>query len=168
MGKRGQMKLSFGMIFSIILIIIFIAFAIYTIGIFLGLQKDAISGKLFNDVQRDVDKVWKSAESLEEFEYFLPRGIDSVCFVDFSYDYGRGIAENLYDDLERISFGEGNFVLYSEGLKPGSDFSSKEIKNIDIEQTTEMDNPLCFRGSSGKVKITLKKDFSESNVTVLK
>ena len=167
MGKRGQMKLSFGMIFSIILIIIFIAFAIYTIGIFLGLQKDAISGKLFNDVQRDVDKVWKSAESLEEFEYFLPRGIDSVCFVDFSSDR-TGIAENIYGDLERISFGEGNFVLYSEGLKPGSDFSSKKIKNINIEQTTEIDNPLCFRGSSGKVKITLKKDFNESLVTVLK
>lgn len=167
MEKKGQMKLSFGMIFSIILIIIFIAFAIYTIGIFLGIQKSASSGKLFNDVQRNVDKVWKSAESLEDFEYFLPRGIDSICFVDFSSEK-RGIAENLYDDLERISFREGNFVLYSEGLKPGSDFSSKEIGNINIEQTTEIDNPLCFQSSSGKVKITLKKDFSESSVTIVK
>ena len=167
MGKRGQMKLSFGMIFSIILIIIFIAFAIYTINIFLGIQKSASSGKLFNDVQRDVDKIWNSEESLREFEYFLPRGVDSVCFVDFSSDK-KGIAENLYNDLERISFREGNFVLYSEGLKSGSDFSSKEIENINIEQTTYIDNPLCFRGSSGKVKITLKKDFNESSVTIVK
>ena len=167
MGKRGQMKLSFGMIFSIILIIIFIAFAIYTINIFLGIQKSATSGKLFNDVQRDVDKVWKSAETLDEFEYFLPRGINSVCFVDFDSD-SNGIAENIYGDLERISFREGNFVLYSEGLKQGSDFSSKEIENIDIEQTTDIDNPLCFQCSSGKVKITLKKDFSESLVTVIR
>jgi len=157
MEKRGQMKLSFGMIFSIILIIIFIAFAIYTINIFLGIQKDASSGKLFNDVQRDVDKIWKSFESLEEFEYILPGGVDSICFIDFSSEK-RGIAENLYDDLERISFGEGNFVLYSEGLKQGSDLISKEIENIDLVKTTEIDNPLCFRESGGKIKITLKKD----------
>ena len=163
------MKLSFGMIFSIILIIIFIAFAIYTINIFLGIQKSATTGKFFNDVQRDVDKVWKSAESLENFEYILPGGIESVCFVDFSSDR-KGIAENLYDDLERISFKEGNFVLYSgEGSEErGSDFSSKEIENLDLEKTTENENPLCFKSSSGKVKITLAKDFSESLVTVVK
>lgn len=167
MEKRGQMKLSFGMIFSIILIIIFIAFAIYAINIFLGIQKNASSGKLFNDIQRDVDKVWNSFESLEGFEYFLPRGIDSVCFVNFDSD-ARGIAENLYDDLERISFREGNFVLYSTGAKPGSDFNSKEIENIDIELTTETENPLCFKELDGKVKITLTKDFGVRLVTILK
>ena len=167
MGKRGQMKLSFGMIFSIILIIIFIAFAIYTINIFLGIQGNATKGKLFNDVQRDVDKILNSEKSLREFLYFLPRVIDSVCFVDFDSD-SNGIAENLYGDLERISFREGNFVLYSEGLKPGSDFISKEIENIDIEQTTEMDNPLCFQSSRGKVKITLKTDFGVKLFTVVK
>jgi len=162
------MKLSFGMIFSIILIIIFIAFAIYTINIFLGIQKSATTGKFFNDVQRDVDKVWKSAESLEDFEYILPGGIESVCFVDFSSDR-IGIAENLYDDLERISFREGNFVLYPTGeIELGSDFGSAEIENLDLEKTTEEENPLCFKGSSGKVKITLTKDFSESLVTVVK
>lgn len=162
------MKLSFGMIFSIILIIIFIGFAIYTINIFLGIQENASAGKIFNDVQRDVDKVWKSAESLKEFEYVLPRGIDSVCFVDF--DSGaKGIAENLYDDLEKISFRVGNFILYPTGeIEPGSDFNSFEIKNIDLGKTTGPNNPFCFKGSNGKIKITFSKDFSESLVTVRK
>ena len=118
-------------------------------------------------MQRDVKKVWKSSGTLEEFEYSLPRGIDSVCFVDFNSDE-MGIAGNLYRDLERISFGEGNFVLYSENLESGSDFSSTEIENIDLEKTTETENPLCFQGSSGKIKITLKIDFGESLVTVVK
>ena len=141
------MKLSFGMIFSIILIIIFVAFAIYTINIFFGISDNANSGKLFNDLQRDVDKVWKSSETLEEFEYSLPRGIDSVCFVDSALEFS-------------------NFVLYSGD--PRSRVNSHTIKNLDIEKTTETENPICFKNSGGKIKITLKKDFSESLVTVVK
>jgi hypothetical protein len=85
--------------------------------------------------------------------------------VDFDSDE-MGIAGNLYRDLERISSGEGNFVLYSGD--PRSRVNSYTIKNLDIEKTTETENPICFKNSGGKIKITLKKDFSESLVTVVK
>ena len=164
------MQLSFGMLFSIMLIIIFIIFAFYTINIFLGTQKDLNFGKLFNDVQRDVDKIWRSTESLKEFEYVIPKEIDRACFIDFGPGARlSGPATDIYNDLGRISSRQGNFVLYS--IKDSDGYSSrkfKDIEHIDIGETTSSENPLCFEVSNGKIKITLRKDFGRSEVIVVK
>lgn len=165
--KKGQLKLSFGMIFSIILIIVFVAFAFYVINIFVGLQSSSNSVKLKNDLQSDVDKVWKSAESKQDFEYLTPSGVDYVCFLNRDSDSGKGESRTFFNDLKRTSFDKDNLVLYSlEDSNP--DIGSFEIENIDIGQTTILNNPLCFKESSGKIKITLKKDFDGSLVTVMK
>ena len=80
------MKLSFGMIFSIILIVIFIGFAFFAIQKFLGIQNSVQVGKFSNDFQLDVDKIWKGSQGSEEKEYFLPKKITFVCFTDYSSD----------------------------------------------------------------------------------
>ena len=59
-GKNAQVKISFGMIVSIILIIAFISIAFYVIGKFLGLQKQIQTGQFLDDLQFDIDKIWKS------------------------------------------------------------------------------------------------------------
>ena len=66
--KRGQMKLSFGMIFSIILIIIFISFAFYAIQKFLSIQNSVQVGKFVNEFQQNVDKIWKGSQGSEKKE----------------------------------------------------------------------------------------------------
>ena len=76
------MKLSFGMIFSIILIVIFIAFAIYGVKRFLGMQDTVQVEKFKADLQNDIDKIWKANQGSQEREYFVPKKIYEVCFVD--------------------------------------------------------------------------------------
>ena len=49
MKKNGQATISFGMVFSIIMIIIFISFAFYAIQKFLDLQNSAQVGKFGSD-----------------------------------------------------------------------------------------------------------------------
>src|SRR3989344_9488004 len=78
--KRGQMKLSFGMIFSIFLIIIFLGFAFYVIPKFLGFQDSLKVGTFIKDFQDDIDKMWKSAQGSQKVEYLLPKEIIRVCF----------------------------------------------------------------------------------------
>ena len=112
--KKGQMKLSFGMIFSIILIIFFIAFAIYGIFKFLELQ-DSIQINLFvENLQRDVDKMWRSPKGSQEVSYRLPSKITSICFVD--------------DEHKNLNFRSDKFI-------PGNN-----IKNIDIKENFCIEN----------------------------
>jgi len=111
MNKEGQLKLSFGMIFSIFLIIVFIFFAIYAIQNFLGFQEDVKVKQFYDNLQNDVDKAWKSTKASKIVEYNLPEDVERVCF---SNDEFQNVL--LYGDLtsaekiEHLSV-ESNFCV---------------------------------------------------------
>ena len=74
-NKNAQMKLSFGMIFSIILIITFLGFGFYAIKSFVGISEDVKIGQFENNLQEDVTELWKSqigTMSANRLEYSLP------------------------------------------------------------------------------------------------
>jgi len=140
-NRCGQMKLSFGMIFSIILIVIFIVFAFYAIQKFLDIQKTIQIKKFQNDLQSDIDKIWSGPQGSQEVEYVLPTKIKSICFIDDEY-------ENLI-------------------LKPSLNFVSiGKIQNIDIVKITESEDPFCIKLIDGKVKMIIKKNYGESFVII--
>src|SRR3989338_88314 len=85
MKKRGAMELSFGMLFSIILIIIFIAFAIYGVTKFLNLQKNIQTKTFANDLNFDIDKLWKS-QGAQPVVYTLPGNVEKVCFIEDEFE----------------------------------------------------------------------------------
>lgn len=136
----GQMKLSFGMIFSIIMIIVFVGFAFYAIKTFLGLQDSTEIGTFIGDLQSEINKAWKSEQVSQEKEYSLPSEIESVCFVD--------------DEYENLFFRSDEF------------FEGGKINYIDILKTTATENPFCIENKDGKIKIRLEKDFGEAMVTI--
>lgn len=133
------MKLSFGMIFSIILIIVFISFSFYAIQKFLKLKNIMEVGQFINNLQSDIDKIWRSSQGSQEVKYFLSSKIESVCFVN--------------DEYENLVFRSSDFI---EGQK---------IKHIDIVKITE-DGDFCIENVKGKVKMTLEKDYGEALVTI--
>jgi len=161
--KRGQLKLSFGMIFSIILIILFISFAFYAISKFLNLQTSVTIGKFINEFQSDINKIWKGSQGSQQVEYFLPKKIKYICFADYNYKES-GENKNLYNTLKKVYWEEENLFFYPVGSGDGLD--SKNVLHIDLEQTTQTLNPICFQNVDGKVKMTIKKDFGEKLVTI--
>jgi len=134
------MKLSFGMIFSIILIIIFIAFAFYAILKFLGLQDSVKLAQFGDDLQSDIDKMWKGSQGSQEVEYSLPTKIRSVCFKDEEYE---------------------NMVFRSDKFVEG-----RKIEHIDIENTLAGEDSFCIENINGKVKMVIEKEYGEALVTI--
>ena len=159
-GKRGQIKMSFGMIFSIILIVIFLAVAFYAVQKFLELQNTALISKFANDLQSDIDKIWKGNQGNQPQEYVLPKKIKFVCFIDYSSSSNS----QIYDDLRRNFYDVENLFFHPLGSSPG--FESKEIKHIDLNATTSSENPLCLYNKDGKIELILTKDFGEALVTI--
>ena len=163
MGKKGQMKLSFGMIFSIILIIVFVAFAFFGIKKFLDIQDSAKIGKFVDELQNDVNKIWKGSLGSQQEEYILPSKVEKVCFVDYSTS-SIGKNAELYSKLKQVFYEFENMIFYPVGSGAGLD--AKNIKNIDISTTTGSENPLCINNVKGKVKLTIKMSHGESLVTI--
>jgi len=162
-SKRSQTILSFGMIFSIILIVIFITFAFYAISKFLSIQKSVEIGKFTNDFQSDVDKIWKGSQGSQAMEYNLPISIEKVCFIDYSSE-NSGTNVKIYNELRQLHYENENMFFYPLGSGEGLD--AKEIKNIDLARITGGENPFCVENMKGKVRLTIKKNFGESLVTI--
>jgi hypothetical protein len=163
--KRGQMKLSFGMIFSIFLIIVFISFAFYAISKFLNIGNTAQVVKFTDKLQEDIDKIWKGSQASQEQVYFLPSKIKTICFIDYNSEK-RGLRDLIYNELEQTYYENENLFFYPLGSAEG--LNAKSIKHIDIEKTTTRENPLCIENIKGKVKMRLKKDFEETLVSIEK
>ena len=122
-SKRGQMKLSYGMIFSIILIIVFLAFAFYAIKKFMGIQNTVMVGDFIDSLGSDVDKMWKGSQGSQEREYRLPKKIQYVCFADF-YSSERGGKDEYYPELKRVFNEKENLVFYPVGS--GGEFEDRK------------------------------------------
>jgi len=140
--KRGQMKLSFGMIFSIFLIIIFIAFAVYAITKFINLQKTIQIESFGNGLQEDVNNMWKSPRGSQPETYSLPNKIEAVCFTNNEFN---------------------NLMFRSSEL-----IDRKNIIHIDISKITTSEDPYCISNINGKVKLIISKDFREDLVTIIR
>jgi len=146
-GKNGQIKLSFGMIFSIILIIVFLAFAFYAIKTFLGIRDAAQTGKFINDLKSDIDRVWKSTESSEEREYVLPSKIDYICFVDFA---GNSDTREISFTIETDTVPPVVVRIFRDGLN---------LKIITSEEATCVyDNKDCLYDFDDGIGMTTSDD----------
>ncbi len=142
MKLKGELNLSFGMIFSIILIVAFIVFAFYAIKKFIDFQDTINIEKFKDDLQYDIDSMWRSSEGSQPVEYILPKKITAACLKEDEY-------ENLYFE--------------SKNIIPG-----KKLVHVDFDKTLDGKNFVCFENTNGKVNMILKKDFDEVLVTITK
>jgi len=136
------MKLSFGMIFSIFLIIIFIAFAVYAITKFINLQKTIQIESFTKNLQTDVDNMWKSPRGSQPETYSLPNKVEAVCFID-----------NEFNNLM---------------FRSSEPIDRKNIIHLDVLKITESEKPYCISNTDGKVKLIISKGFGEDLVTIIR
>ena len=143
--KRGAMELSFGMLFSIILIIIFIAFAVYGIGKFLNLQKNIQTKTFVNDLNYDIDKLWRSQGS-QPVTYTVPVNVERVCFSEDEFE----------KDINMEIMGGKSIETYDlVHAKLSDDFSSGKGGD-------------CVSVEKGKIALQLEKEYKETLVTIRK
>lgn len=163
--KRGQLKISFGMIVSVILIAVFIAVAFYAISKFLGWQRVIQIGQFTDELQYDIDKIWKGSQGSQTVSYSLPGKIEKICLTDFDSP-PRGIDGDKYSELQRGFYGSENLVFYP--TSSGEGMTIPKINHIDLEKITGKNNPFCIDNKNGKVDLIISMEFGESLVTITK
>jgi len=115
-NRRAQIRLSFGFLVSMILIIVFIAAAIYVVGKMLALKNYSQIKQFKQQLQQDINTQWRGEFGSENYQYFLPKKIKKVCF-------SGGIGGNFHflppgvspdDKFEHINVSSG-FCINSTG-----------------------------------------------------
>ena len=160
--RKGQFQMSFGVIFSIILIIAFIFVAYIAIRHFLDLKDCTLVANFYDTLEGEIDNVWKSQSADQAFSSALPSGIGYVCFADMT-KAERNAPSGVYQALRRNLVVRHNIFLYP--AKSSCGLSSKEILHLDIQNITRNKNPYCIE-SDGKVEFRLEKGFYDALVKV--
>ena len=81
---KGQLELSFGMIFSLLIIIATVGTAGYFITKFVETGKCTTLQLAYAELQEGVDSVWGAAVGNKEISLQVPSGITSLCIGDMS------------------------------------------------------------------------------------
>ena len=154
---KGQLELSFGIIFSLIIIIATIGTAGYFITKFVGTGKCTTLQFAYADLQERVDDVWGAALGNKEVTLQVPGGITSLCIGDIAFGSNATLRE-LVDP----------YVLEGVGI-----YALPPAKACDGElaaRTSTHVSPgtfLCKPVTRGKVTFRLSKErVSERTVTI--
>ncbi len=167
-GKKAQMHLPLEMMFSILLIAVFLVVAFFVTRHFLEVQKCAQIGLFVRDLQEKVDETWNAQEASTSFEAELPSSIKYVCLANLSegkslagLDAGeKEIASTIYDELRILRFKNANLFFYP--IESACSMPANYINHIDLEG---LNNPYCFHLS--KFRIKLVKGFDENLVKLI-
>lgn len=152
------MGMPFGMIFAILLIIVFVVIAFIAIKGFLDIGRTSGVGMFYDELQDAIDDAWKGQSSEVAFKINLPSNIEKVCFGNLTQGIDSGPEYNAIRDYDVYN---ANIFLvppeYAEGM------AWKLIEHIDIARTTEGNNPYCVDVEDG---LKINKGFYDKLVWV--
>ena len=169
--KRAQvMQLPFGMLFSILLIAVFIFVAFFAIKAFLEQRDCSQIGLFINDLQGEIDSVWMSSETSSDiFSAVLPSGIEYVCFADLEAENGLAGDANIAREIERNPI-ERNMFFYP--AKKACNMPAQIMKHLNMTEIISdefgniVENPYCIENRKGRINMTIKKDYYEALVKI--
>ena len=152
-NKRG-IQLSFGFIFSVILIAVIVFVGFYAISKFMGITDCANTAVFYDDFRSEVNRAWNSEIYQGVFEGNLPKGIEEVCLGNLSEtDIGK------YEDLETFFYSDFN-VFLRPVEKACVDSAALKINHLEFD----FSGIECFRVRNGKIALNLKKGSFDANV----
>lgn len=144
--------MSFGMIFSIIIIIATLVLAGYFIKQFIYTSR-CVDVQLFSqELQAKVDEVWRSSQAREPYTGNMPKNIESVCIGNLLSNEARKSAE--YDLLKRYSRLGNNFFIYPPQKACDGSAATKKINHVNMSEF------FCVKLKEGKASLNLIKDSS--------
>ncbi len=158
--KKAQQSvgMSFGMIFSIILIVIFVAFAFMAIKFFLNFGSSSQVVQFYESFQGEIDNAWSSASVEKPYEINLPKKITHICFANFSAPLTAD--QELSSQIKSYDY-ESNLFLIPQ--KAAFGFKSKTIEHLEISKITRNQNPYCIPNPG---VIIIKKELGSKKVIV--
>jgi hypothetical protein len=170
--SQGIMGMPFSTLFSVILIICFVAVAFYVIKTFLHWTDCAKIGTFGSNIQERIETSWKTNDyESSQFKGNLPSSIEYICFINTTKPVSSGLSTNIKtigDDLkERYDKNSANMFFYP--LEKSCNMPYQKINYIDLNKITLNENPYCVPVKKGVFTINILKDvYSDTNLVVLK
>jgi len=160
---QGIFGISFGVIFSVLLIIFFVIIAFFVIRAFLNTGDCVKVGLFIDDFKEGIKEAWNSQSSSFEFSGNLPTNLEYVCFANLSANF-NGMGREVNEEIVRYEGKNANLFFYPRSK--ACDMPSHNIDYLDIGKITSLKNPYCVAVNNGKFSVQLEKGFNDNLVGV--
>ncbi len=158
--KKGQLQISFGMIFSIILIIATVAVAFYVISYFIKLGNNVSCKLYYTDLQDRITVAWNGELSNEVFSESLPSGVSEVCFGYLNQSTRSSSDASVQESLRAYPSAKSNLFFYPRG-------STCNDGNFAYHLTHVKDSAFfCVKVVKGKARVTINKGTKDALVNL--
>jgi uncharacterized protein (UPF0333 family) len=147
--KKGQIQISFGMIFSIIIIIATVAVAFYVINYFMKMSECTKAGSFVSSLKNEVEKAYNGDITKGPFTKEVPSGVKYVCFGNANQTYTKADSEQ-HDYIDKYSI-TNNVLLYPPGKA-----CDNELASFNLAHATT-GTFFCVPVKSGKATVMLEK-----------
>lgn len=163
-AQSGVFGMPFSVLFSIFLIIFFIATAFIAIRFFLRFQSDSQIGFFLSDLQDEIDDAWEAQSSSKSYDGFLPTKVTHICFINITSDLylADAVEQDVYEEVQfsGMLVNEINFVLWP--LNKMGSIRSAQIDHIVLPE----ENPYCIETENQKASVKIQKNMDEALVRV--
>ena len=160
-GRRAQLQISFGMIFSIIIIVATLAVAGYVLAKFVNLGGNVSCKIFYDDLQKEIDKAWSGDGATSDiFSGRVPRGVDKVCFGNFS-TAASASDRQVYEELKFYSSEKGNLFFY-----PTSENECDNEGFVYILNHVSITKFFCVSEKDRKAEIKISKSVTDALITL--
>lgn len=155
MEERGQIQLSFGMIFSIIIIIATIGVTFYIIAQFMKTSNCAGDALVQKSLQDEIDRAWNSAIYNGRFTFNEVRAKE-ICF-------GNPLAYNASykteaEALQKYNKNGANLFIYPPSAACDNTRAAYKLEHVNITQF------FCSKIIGGKGRVSLEKEDTDALV----
>lgn len=152
--------MSFGFIFAIILIIIFVLVAIWGINYFLDLNKCSNIGLSYDELQKTVATAYQSSNYRNQIQLSFP-GVEMLCFANLSAPITHSL--QIYEDIQVYDLQEANTYLYPS--TKSCNIPYKNIKYLNLSEIVKNRNPYCVDANS-KIEIIFDPETTDRGVVI--
>jgi len=166
-GKKGQMEISFQMIFSLILIAAFIYAAFVGIRYFLATADQVKINSFISELQSKVDQTWMTTETSQTYKLSLPAKIKYVCFADSTIAKNMLIKDcsdfEAYIPIFKSQSMNMFFCPSKEVWKTSAPIYAKiSCKGKDCLEFSGI--PYCIANTKTGISITLEKTYGAKKI----
>lgn len=164
-GKKAQlMGMPFQMIFTLILIAIFLVVGFIAIRYVLDWQKQAQTALFKSELQNKITELWNKESADFTYTGTLPSQIKYVCIANINANINQNATNQTKQIWNDITIFKGqNKNLFFWPLQKDSPASNLEHLNL---QDSKLPRPYCIK-NEGKISIRLVKNADEALVRIV-
>ena len=173
-NKKAQiMGMSFELIFSLILIAVFIYAAFMGIKYFMATADKAKISSFIADLRSDVEGAGIAQGISKPYDFYLPKGIKWVCFANESLTAGDFNGKEYRTDCQEfisrylVTFNNTSMNLFFCPPKGAYSVNAAFQAMIDCKGNDCLkfpSNPYCIPNKDGKVTIRLERESGEEKI----